>query len=300
MKIKIPATTANLGPGFDCLGAALSLYNEFEINVVSNAKYKVRIESEGVNVEDITKDENSHVYKAIKKIFNLCKIDLLPLEIYIKNNIPLQRGLGSSATAYLAGLIAGNILCGEVFSEYELLNLAVKLEGHPDNVVPAMYGGLCISSIYDSKIKFIKLQMPKDLVVLAIIPDKKISTEKSRNVLPKNIEFEKAVKNVSNVALLVSSIISKKYEFLKFATEDFLHQPYRKKLMPWMDKIFDICLRNKALCCMLSGSGSTIVSIYKDSELNNDLLEKISFEINRILSFSFKILKFSNKGAEIR
>ena len=300
MKIKVPATTANLGPGFDCLAAALSLYNEFEIEVVPNAKFKLEIFAEGVNAEDISKDGKNYVYKGIKKVFDLCKTQVVPLRIRIKNNIPLQRGLGSSATAYLAGVLAGNILCGEVLSEYEVLKLAVELEGHPDNVVAAMYGGLCICNAYDDKIRFIKLQMPKNLIVLTIIPDKKISTKKARKVLPKSVEFKKAVYNVSNTALLVSSFVTKKYEFLKFATEDFLHQPYRKKLMPWMDKIFDICLRNKALCCMLSGSGSTIVSIYKDSELNNDLLEKISFEINKFISCEYKILRFSNKGTEIK
>lgn len=299
MKIKIPATTANLGPGFDCLSAALSLYNEFEINVLPNSKYKLRIDAEGVDIEDIPKDEKNYVYKAIKKVFDLCKTEIPPLEIYIKNNIPLQRGLGSSATAYTAGVLAGNILCGEVLSEYEMLKVAVELEGHPDNVVAAMYGGLCVSSVDDDKIRFIKLQIPKDLVVLTIIPDKKISTEKARKVLPKNIEFKKAVKNISNVALLVSSIITKKYEFLKFATKDFLHQPYRKKLMPYMDKVFKICLKNKALCCMLSGSGSTIVAFYRNSDLDEILLEKIGFEINKFLSCDFKILKFSNKGVII-
>ncbi len=300
MKIKVPATTANLGPGFDCLGVALSLYNEFEINVVQNARYKVRIETEGVDVDEIPKDETNYVFQAIKKIFDFCKIKIPSLEIYVKNNIPLKRGLGSSATAYVAGVVAGNILCGESLSEYELLNFAVQLEGHPDNVIPAMFGGLCVSNISDRKIKFVKLQVPKDLVVLAIIPDKKISTEKARNILPKKIEFEKAVKNVSNVALLISSILSKKYEFLKFATQDFLHQPYRKKLMPWMDKVFEVCLKNKALCCMLSGSGSTIVAFYKNSELNENILEKIRFEIDKILNCEYKVLKFLNKGIEVK
>jgi len=300
MKIKVPATTANLGPGFDCLGVALSLYNEFEINVVQNVKYKVRIETEGVDIDEIPKDETNHLYKGIKKIFDFCKIKIPSLEIYIKNNIPLKRGLGSSATAYVAGVIAGNILCGEPLSEYELLNFAVELEGHPDNVIAAMFGGLCVSNVTNGKIKFVKLPAPKDLVVLAIIPYKKISTEKARNILPKKIEFEKAVKNISNVTLLISSILSKKYELLKFATQDFLHQPYRRKLMPWMGKIFEVCFKNKALCCMLSGSGSTIVAFYKNLQLNEDILEKISFEINKVLSCEYKILRFSNKGVEVK
>lgn len=298
MKLKLPATTANLGPGFDCLGAALSLYNEFEINVVQG-KQKLRVFVEGVDKEFILQDETNYVYKAIKKVFTKCKQEIPPLEIYIKNNIPLQRGLGSSATAYVCGVVVGNILCGEPFSEYELLNFAVELEGHSDNVVACMYGGFCISNIVNGKIKFIKLPVPKELSVLAIIPKQKISTEKAREILPKKVSFQDAVKNISNTALLVSAIVSKKYEFLKYATEDFLHQPYRKKLMPWMDKIFNVCLENNALCCMLSGSGSSVVAIYKSSDLNENVKEKISYELNKIIDCECRILKFTNNGVKV-
>ncbi|MEN3013990.1 MAG: homoserine kinase [Endomicrobiia bacterium] len=299
MKIKTPATTANLGPGFDCLGASLSLYNEFEINVVSN-KARLKIEVEGIDADLVVKDENNLVYRAIKKIFKLTKNALPSLEIYIKNNIPLQRGLGSSATAYVAGVVAGNILCGEPLSEYELINIACELEGHPDNVVPCMFGGLCVSSVIDGKVKFVKLPIPKELLVLAIIPQKKISTQKAREVLPNNINFKNAVKNVSNVAMLVSSLVAKRYEFLKFAAEDFLHQPYRKKLMPWMNVVFKICLENKALCCMLSGSGSTVVALYKKADLDENLLEKVKQKITNILNCELKILSFVNEGVKIK
>lgn len=298
MKLKVPATTANLGPGFDCLGAALSLYNEFEINVV-RSKQKLKIDVEGVDVDLVSKDENNFVYKAIKKIFKITNNAIPSLEIYIKNNIPLQRGLGSSATAYVAGVIAGNILCGEPLSEYELIALAAELEGHPDNVVPCMFGGLCITTAIDGKIKFVKLSVPKDLSVLVLIPDEKISTEKARKILPKKVNFKDAIKNVGNVALLVSSFITKKYEFLKFATQDFLHQPYREKLMPWMNKIFKICLDNKALCCMLSGSGSSVIAVYKKFELNDNLLNKIKEELRKIIDCEIKILSFINQGIEI-
>lgn len=298
MKLKLPATTANLGPGFDCLGAALSLYNEFEIKVLSstNAKNKLSIFVEGVDKELIPKDETNHVYRAMKKVFEITKNDLPSVEIYIKNNIPLQRGLGSSATAYLAGVISGNILCGEPLSEYEILNLAYKLEGHPDNVVPCMYGGLCVTALVNGEVKFVKIAVPKDIVALVIIPEKKISTEHARKVLPRKVSFENAVKNVSNATLLVASIMTKKYEFLKYATEDFLHQPYRKKLMPWMDKVFNVCLENKALCCMLSGSGSSIVAFYRKKELNEDLTKKIDERLKKVIDCQVKILSFTNKG----
>ncbi len=299
MKIKLPATTANLGPGFDCLGVALSLYNEFEINVVQS-KMNLKVVTEGIDSENIPLDETNHVYVGIKKVFEKAKIKMPSIEIYIKNNIPIQRGLGSSATAYVAGVIAGNILCGEPFSEYDVLSFAVELEGHPDNVVPCMYGGFCISSTVDGKPKFIKLQTPKDLVALVIIPDKKVSTKKAREVLPKNVKFEDAVKNVCNTAMLIGSFVSKKYEFLKFATEDLLHQPYRAKIMPWMYKVFDVCLEEKSLCCMLSGSGSSIIAFYEKLILNEEIAEKIKSRLSKVVNCEYKILPFSNRGLSVK
>lgn len=299
LKIKTPATTANLGPGFDCLGASLSLYNEFEVYVVKNNQ-KLRVETEGVDCELISKKEDNHFYKAIKKIFEITKNEMPSLEIYIRNRIPLKRGLGSSATAYVAGVVLGNILCGEPLSENELLKVALELEGHPDNIVPCMFGGLCISSVVEGSIKFIKLKLPSDILVLAVIPKHQISTEDARKILPDKIYFKDAVKNVSNVALLVSSLTTKKYEFLKFATEDFLHQPYRKKLMPWMDKVFEICLDNKALCCMLSGSGSTVVALYRKKELDESLKERLQEKLQKIVDCQVKILSFVNRGIIIK
>ncbi len=300
MKIKLPATTANLGPGFDCLGAALNLYNEFEIVLVENGKQKLKVSAEGIDKELIPLDETNHVYVGIKHVFNKIKIKLPSIEIYIKNNIPLQRGLGSSATAYLAGVVAGNVLCGEPFSEYELLNFAIELEGHPDNVVACMYGGLCISNLVDGKIKFIKLPLPKDLTVLTIIPQEKISTKKAREVLPKNIKFKDAVSNLCNTAMLIGAIVSKRYEFLRFATQDFLHQPYRKKLMPWMEKVFEVCLKNGALCSMLSGSGSTIVAFYKKSDINEEVIDVVKTKLSKIFACDCKVLQFNNEGLKIK
>ncbi|MCS7227496.1 MAG: homoserine kinase [Endomicrobia bacterium] len=299
MKLKLPATTANLGPGFDCLGVALSLYNEFEVKVVNTTREKLKIFTDGVDKELIPKDETNHFYRALKKVFEVTKNKPPNLEIYIKNNIPLQRGLGSSATAYVGGVVAGNILCGEPLSEYELVNLAVELEGHPDNVVPCMFGGLCVTAKVDKKIKFVKLSAPKDLSVLVIIPDKKIPTQHARKVLPLKVKFKDAVKNVSNVSLFLAAIMSKKYELLKYATVDFLHQPYRKKLMPWMDKVFNVCLENKALCCMLSGSGSSIVALYKKTELDENLVSLITTSLTRVINCSTKILFFLNQGVII-
>ncbi len=299
LKIKTPATTANLGPGFDCLAASLSLYNEFEIVLVSN-KQKLKITVEGVDSKYISENEDNIFYEAIKKIFDKQKIQIPSIEIYIRNNIPIKRGLGSSASACVAGVIAGNILCGEPLSENELLDVALELEGHPDNIVACMFGGLCISSVIENKVKFVKLNLPADILALTIIPQQKISTKEARKILPEKIFFKDAVKNISNVALLVSSLITKKYEFLKFATQDFLHQPYRKKLMPWMQKVFEICLENKSLCCMLSGSGSTVVAIYKKSDINNELLEKIETKLRKVVTCEFKVLPFINKGVIIK
>lgn len=202
IQIKVPATSANLGPGFDCLGVALELYNEFKLEILKTKNEKLKIEVEGEGAEFIEKDEKNIVYKSIKKVCDICKRPIPKISLKIVSRIPVARGLGSSASARVAGVVLGNVLCGKKLFQDELINIATELEGHPDNVVPAMVGGLCVSRKFDHKvqkftkaqIKYIKLTMPKDLVALILVPKICVSTEMARNVLPKVIDFKSATK----------------------------------------------------------------------------------------------------------
>ncbi len=305
IKVKVPATTANFGPGFDCLGAALDLYNEFEVKKLKNQKLRIEVFGEGADV--IAKNEKNIVYKAIKKVCCICDKSVPNISIKIVSKIPIERGLGSSASAIVAGVLLGNILCGEKLSVDELINIATELEGHPDNIVAAIKGGLCIArevrvKVKNSKVvqvKYIKLNMPDDLCALIFIPEVKVLTEKVRSVLPKVINYESAVKNLGNTALLIASILNNKYSLISFAMEDYLHQPFRKKIMPWMQEIFQLCLNNKSLGVALSGSGSSILALYRKEVLNKNLAEKIKKLIDEKVTVEYKILNFVKNGAQL-
>jgi homoserine kinase len=303
IKVKVPATTANLGPGYDCLGAALELYNEFEVFIGDklDKNFKIQIEVIGEGADFISKDEKNIVYQAIKKVCQINKKEVPNISLKIFSKIPAERGLGSSASARVAGVVIGNILCDEKFSCNELINIATELEGHPDNVVPAMVGGLCVSKKIDDYVKYIKFVIPKDLVSLILVPNIKIPTEKARNILPQSISFNSAVRNVSNVTMLLSAILKKEYSVINFAMEDFIHQPFRKKLMPWLEDIFDICLKNGALGVALSGSGSSVFALYKRDVLNKALSKKIKSLIEKKVKLKIenKILNFINSGVKI-
>ncbi|HCJ66138.1 MAG TPA: homoserine kinase [Elusimicrobia bacterium] len=224
------------------------------------------------------------------------------MSLKLVNQIPLARGLGSSAAARIGGLVAANKICevitsrkgtsspvegrgsqrglfvqrdsssGNKLSDNEILSIAAQLEGHPDNVVPAFFGGLCISLLDKREINYVKLEFSKDLIVVVCIPELTISTEKARKILPKRVPLKDAVFNSSRVALLISALKEKRYDLLKLAMEDRLHQPYREKLIPGFKRILENAYRTGALGVALSGSGSTILAI---SDKRSAVSEKI-------------------------
>ncbi len=276
VKVRVPATTANLGPGFDCLGLALKLYNTVEVifnqSPIINHQSPIKIEIEGEGRDSLPRDERNIVYQAVRLVFDKLQITDYKLQIKLVNQIPLARGLGSSAAARIGGLVAANGICGEKLSDNEILNIATRLEGHPDNVVPAFFGGFCVSLPYTrtvqgeldkEEVNYVKLRFPQNLEVVLCIPELKISTERARRILPKRVPLGDAVFNSSRVALLISALREKRYDLLKLATEDRLHQPFRERLIPGFKKILENAYRQGALGVALSGSGSTILALSK-------------------------------------
>ena len=227
MKVIIPATTANIGPGFDCLGIGLSLYNSIEVEEISEG---LIIEVDGVDKDLIEMDENNLVYKSMLKYFET--IDYKPKGLRIKqyNEIPIARGLGSSAASIVGGIVAANEMCKRSLSKEELLKMAVEIEGHPDNVVPALFGGLAISNKCKDEVHYIQTPISKDLKFVAAIPEIVLSTIESRAVLPDFVPFEDAVFNVGKSSLLVAALMKGELEKVTPALRDKLHQPYRTKL----------------------------------------------------------------------
>ena len=236
---KIPATSANIGSGFDSVGLALTLYNEIHIYENDNSK-KIEFEISGEGENEISTKDNM-IYSAMKLVFK--KLKSKPKKGYIIkciNRIPLSRGLGSSSAAIIGGLLSASYMLGDKLSiEKDILNMAVQIEGHPDNVAPAILGGIISGVVKKNEdFKYIKIKPPKNLKAVVSIPNFYLSTETARNILPKEIKRADAIFNISRAALLTSALFSNRLDLLEIATEDKIHQGYRAKFIPNLNELF--------------------------------------------------------------
>ena len=278
--VRVPGTTANLGPGFDCLGMALDLWNEVRVDALPSGAGGRWLDDgptvvlEGQGAVELPGDKNNLVYRAVETLFQEAHVDTPDLRLYCRNDIPLKRGLGSSAAAIVGGLMAANCLLPRLFgsgarplSRDELLDLAVRLEGHPDNVAAALLGGLQLVAREEDVLLSAPVSVPEDIHAVLFIPDMKIATEEARAVLPDRISREDAVYNMGRIALLMNALASGRLNDLHFATMDRIHQPYRQRLFPAMKVIFSAALQAGALGVFLSGSGSTILALSKGREM---------------------------------
>ena len=262
VRVQVPATTANMGPGFDTLGMALKLYNIIEIEETSG---DLVIDVEGDGADLIPRDQGNIVYIAAARVFKLRGYSPAGLRIKIINNIPLARGLGSSASAIVGGLVGANIISGSQLSEKELLNMAVDLEGHPDNVAPALLGGIVVSTTDDGEVKYCKIDPPVKLKCVVAVPDFQLSTKLAREVLPQSISISDAVFNIGRTAMLVTALIKQDFSLLSTAMEDRIHQPYRANLIPGMKKVFAAARLAGARGITLSGAGPTLIAFCDDN-----------------------------------
>ena len=268
VSVKVPATTANIGPGFDCLGMALPIYNTITIEetVLPGTGIEINVIAENsaideLSLELIPQDENSLVYKAVQMLYNSIGQTPSELKINILSSIPVARGLGSSASVIVGALIAANELLGNPADEVALLSIACELEGHPDNITPAIVGGLVISSQEDDgSVVYRKLDWPSEWMITVCVPDFELSTGIARSVLPKEVPMKDAVFNAQRLGMFIQAVHTKDKDLMKLALHDKLHQPYRMKLVQGLDKIMD-GLRHidSVLGCVLSGAGSSIL-----------------------------------------
>lgn len=303
--VKVPATTANLGPGFDCFGLALPLYNyvtvEEQVMPGTGISINIMEEINKENINSIPTDENNIVYKAIELLYNFIGQTPEDIKITIKTEIPIAKGLGSSASVIVGGLIAANELLGRPADLEALLSIATEIEGHPDNIVPAFLGGFLISSLEkDGSVIYKKIEWPKDWELTICIPDYELSTNISRSVLPEEVPIKDAVFNLRRSAMFVHALHTKDKELMKKALQDKIHQPYRMKLVPGLFNIIDN-LKNEeeVLGVVLSGAGPSILVIS-----SGDVKDKIHEIIkntweNLNVKTSIKTVKVEEKGAEI-
>ena len=292
---RVPASTTNLGPGFDVLGLALQLYSTISLEEIENG---IEIKVIGVDVDKISNDESNIAYRAANLIFNKAGYKPRGLRLVLKNGIPAIRGLGGSGTAILGGLLTANALCGAPFSRVELLDLATEFEGHPDNVAASLLGGLVISMMQGNHVHSIQLDCNSNLRVVVAIPDFSLSTKAARGVLPQTVDFADAIHNVSRSSMLVAAIATGKLEMLSIAMADRLHQPYRTSLIPGFDDVAESAMRAGALSVALSGAGPSIAAycITSTDEVGAQMNQ--AFRQNQI-SCDIKVLPIDAAGATV-
>lgn len=295
VKVRVPATSANMGPGFDSMGVALGLYNyltaeEKGIGLVIDILDDTR--------KFIARDERNLVFRSMKALFDKVNYPIKGLHLTLENNIMVTRGLGSSSAGIVSGLVAANEISGNQLSMDDLLYMATEIEGHADNVTPALLGGYTVTVRNKNHIQYVKTEVKDDLRFAALVPDFFLQTKKARGVLPRFVSFNDAVFNTGHSALLAASLMSGKYENIRTAVGDKLHQRYRKRLIPNMDDLFSSCYEKGALGVYLSGAGPTFVAIvHKDNttfenEINNILKNKIS-------GWKLYMFKADNQGATV-
>ena len=245
----VPATSANCGPGYDSLGLACNLYNDFTFEILDTPGFALEVIGEG---EDRLRAGGRNLaFLSFLKVWNEVRGTRIGLKVTMQNRIPLSRGLGSSSTAIVAGLVAANLLTGSTLTKERLLNYATEIEGHPDNVAPALLGGITISYMDRSGAHSLRFLPQKELRFIAVVPDQPLSTHKARQA--------------------IGALMSGNYQYLNAALEDRLHQPYRIPLITGTEAVFEAAKANGAYGAIISGAGSTLMA-YVDPEKDCDII----------------------------
>jgi len=267
--VKIPATTANMGAGFDSFGMAFDLFNE--IVVEASDRFSI------ISDSPVPKTKDNLIYKSILHFYTQIGRPVPHLRITQTDRIPFTRGLGSSAACVVGGIVAANALEGNLVDQDALLQMACQMDGHPDNVAPALLGGLVVAVAELDKVSYVKIDPPDALAFISIVPDFVLSTKKARGVLPNCYAREDVVFNVSRAALFVASIMSGKWQNISTALGDRIHQPYRNPLVPNMENIFKQSMELGALGVYLSGAGPTVMAIVLKSHMQTFLTNIVQY-----------------------
>jgi len=257
VSVRVPASTANLGPGFDCLGIALDIYNQ--VTVEKSDRFSIAISGEGVEV--LSRGQDNRVCQGIAAVYERIGQNAPDLAIHCDNQIPLSRGLGSSAAAVVGGLVAASLICGNPISPEEILQMAAFLEGHADNVAPALFGGCQVVVREDDHFLHAAAPLPPGIELVLFVPAFEMPTQQGRAILPIEVSREDAIYNLGRVSLLLVAFASGELQHLGVATRDRLHQPARQALFPAMGDILAAALRAGARGAFLSGAGSAIVAL---------------------------------------
>lgn len=293
IKITVPATSANLGSGFDALGLALTMYNTVYMEESDHCDIA------SLDSIAVPTGEENLIYQTARRVYEITGRSFPGLKIRQRNRVPMSRGLGSSSACLVAGLLGANHLLGAPMDQDSLLNLAAALEGHPDNVAPAMLGGLVTSAVEEGKVYSVSVPVNEEFKFVALIPEKPLPTAHARSVLPESVSRSDAVYNLSRAALMTSALFSGNFEKLKIATGDRLHQPYRLGLIKGGDAAFRIARELGAYGVYISGAGSTIMAIIdkNDKHFAADALTQL--KMNGIFDWTDAELLPDKNGAQL-
>lgn len=297
--VSVPASSGNLGVGFDVLGLALNLRNELYVRVRRNPKFAaplVVVKKEGNN--SLPTNSRNTIYRVIESVFRKFRRAVPALEIICVNRIPLARGLGSSSAAYLSALLAANRLLGDPLGRDQILDWATALEGHPDNVAPALYGGVRASGVFDGRVLSAAWPVPKANVVVAI-PAFELSTKKARKVLPTRLSLKDAIFNLASVSLLRTAL-TEEPEWLGRLLNDRWHEPYRARLIPGFYQVKKAALKAGAYGVTLSGAGPTMLAFVKPNGADQVSRAMQQAFLKVRVQSSVKKLRVDHEGAFVK
>ena len=298
VKVRVPGTSANCGPGFDCLGVACTIYNELELTLLEEERLDIEITGDGA--ENIPVDGRNIVWRSIQKLLERAgkAQEYKGAVIRMNNGVPLSRGLGSSATAIVGGLKAANECLGNPFTNRDLLQMATEIEGHPDNVAPAIFGGFTISIVRNGKPECFSL-MPKLPVKLVVtVPDFFLPTKAARAVLPAEVPMKDAVFNIGRAAMLTAALCKGNKSFLRSVFDDALHQPYRAKLIPGMYDVFKAARAAGALGASMSGAGPCLIAFTVENADAVGMAMRDAFARNNVKS-EYHVFDIDGTGATV-
>ena len=260
--VDVPATTANLGPGFDCLGAALDLNNRFAMRRIEGGGERFELIIEGSEGSHLRGGPENLVYRAAQRVWKAAGLEPVALEARVRLAVPPARGLGSSATAIVAGLMGANALVGEPLSKEKLLELAIDIEGHPDNVVPSLLGGLCMTAKAASqRWRVVRCEWTSTVKAVVAIPSIRLSTSEARRAMPKAIPVSDAVVNLGALTLLLQGLRTGNGDLISDGMHDRLHEPYRWRLIKGGDQVKQSAMDAGAWGCAISGAGPSVLAL---------------------------------------
>jgi homoserine kinase len=303
--VEVPASSANLGAGYDCLGIALALTNRIDLEVRAWGRGEIELTVEGEGSSELSADRDNRFVRGLEATLRAARGDLpegVGWRIAMRNSIPLARGLGSSAAATVGGVLAGNALVGEALSMSELLGLACAIEGHPDNAAAALLGGFVVSAAADATegVDAIRFDAPRDLRAVMFIPELRLATHDMRAALPANVPLADAVANLGAVAIGVAGLAIGRYELLARLTVDRLHEPYRAAVYPQLPRMVVAAREAGAIGAFLSGAGSTILA-FTDSMSGITRIEAafIAAAADSDLPGSVRVVEPRNAGGRV-